>query len=245
MSELTAENIDHAFSETQGDFALAMSIVQGEVRNPKKTSDNPFFKSKYADLAECIDACRASLSRNQIAVLQLTIVRGDRAGCITRLVHSSGQWVQCTTLLRPEKDTPQSMGSAFTYARRYALSGLIGLAGDDDDGHAASEPKEEARTSVRPEQRQTKTKTKEQDVVEESDLYRKYVKAPFMKDIFASPNFAEVWGSLNNVKAWVISQNIGGFKLWDDEVKVSTNDEKLNLVMAAIREEHKRRSTPE
>jgi hypothetical protein len=95
---------------------------------------NPHFKSKYADLAAIFDAARKPLSANGLAIVQ-TI--GD--GVLhTRLLHTSGQWIASEHPL-PMSGRPQEIGSALTYARRYSLSALIGIAADeDDDANAAS-----------------------------------------------------------------------------------------------------------
>lgn len=129
-------------SENITELAAAMSKAQGEITGALKDSANPFFKSKYADLASCWDACRAALSKNGLAVVQgpdSVTGTGDTATyLVTTLLHSSGQWMRSSLLVTPKDDTPQAMGSALTYARRYALTSMVGIAQVDDDGNAAS-----------------------------------------------------------------------------------------------------------
>jgi hypothetical protein len=133
-------------SENINDLAAALSKAQGQITGALKDSANPFFKSKYADLASCWDACRGPLSANNLAVTQFpetiatqfekTVERATYL--VTTLLHGSGQWMRSSLLVQPKDDTPQAMGSALTYARRYALTAIVGVAQVDDDGNAAS-----------------------------------------------------------------------------------------------------------
>lgn len=120
------------------ELATALAKAQGKITGALKDSANPFFKSKYADLASVWDACRAALSENGLAVVQQT--ESDEQGVlvITTLAHSSGQWMRSTLRLLPKDSSPQGMGSAITYGRRYALAAVVGVAQVDDDGNAAS-----------------------------------------------------------------------------------------------------------
>lgn len=125
-------------SDPINELATALSKAQAEITGALKDSANPFFKSKYADLASCWDACRGPLTKNGLSVAQGTDVSSGHLYLITRLMHSSGQWLSSATPVTPKDDTPQAMGSALTYARRYALTAMVGVAQVDDDGNAAS-----------------------------------------------------------------------------------------------------------
>jgi hypothetical protein len=125
-------------SEQIGELAKALAIAQGKITGALKDSANPFFKSKYADLASVWDACRGPLSENGLAVIQQTESDDSGVFVITTLAHSSGQWMRSRLRLHPKDDTPQGMGSAITYGRRYALAAAVGVAQVDDDGNAAS-----------------------------------------------------------------------------------------------------------
>ena len=125
-------------SETIGALAAALSKAQGQITGALKDSENPFFKSKYADLASVWDACRASLSTNGLAVIQTTDGGLEGVTIITTLSHSSGEWIKGSLTVRPVKNDPQGLGSAVTYARRYALAAMVGVAQIDDDANAAS-----------------------------------------------------------------------------------------------------------
>jgi len=127
-------------SESIKEIATALSKAQGQFDHAKKDVKNEFFKSKYADLASVIDAAKKPLSENGLSVAQ--VVDADENGNIsleTILMHVSGEWISGKYPVRPVKTDPQAMGSAITYARRYAFSAITGIAADDDDGNAASQ----------------------------------------------------------------------------------------------------------
>ena len=125
-------------SEQINELAAALAKAQGKITGALKDSANPFFKSKYADLASCWDACREPLSENGLAVIQSPEVSSEGLTLTTLLLHSTGQWIKNSLRVLPKDDTPQGIGSAMTYARRYALTALVGIAQVDDDGNQAS-----------------------------------------------------------------------------------------------------------
>lgn len=138
-------------------IAPALVAFQDEVGNPKKTADNPFFKSKYADLDGIINTIRPTLAAHGLCVIQSPEGEGNTAKVATRIIHSSGQWIEGTLSLTAVKGDPQGMGSAITYARRYSLAGICGLAQDDDDGNSASgkDAKATAKPAAQPAPRST------------------------------------------------------------------------------------------
>lgn len=125
-------------SEQINEIAAAMAKAQSQMRPAVKDSTNPAFRSKYADLAAVWEACREPLTSNGIATLQ-DVVMGERGISVTtRLVHSSGQWIEHGPLTVPmAKQDAHAVGSATSYARRYGLSAAVGIVADDDDGNAA------------------------------------------------------------------------------------------------------------
>lgn len=125
-------------SEAINEIACALAKAQKAIKGAKKDSANPFFKSRYADLASVSDACREPLADNGIAVVQppATLENGEVA-VTTMLVHSSGQWMRETLSVKPKDDGPQAMGSVITYLRRYSLAAFAGVAPEDDDAEAA------------------------------------------------------------------------------------------------------------
>lgn len=127
----------------------ALLEVQREIQNPKKTETNPYYKSKYAPLDKILNETRQLLTRHGLVLLQDTGADEDgRVVITTTLLHESGGWIQTSPLIvkptaRKASATPQEMGSAITYARRYQLMSLLGIAGEDedDDGERASHPR--------------------------------------------------------------------------------------------------------
>lgn len=126
-------------SEQINELAAALAKAQGQIEGAKKSSSNPFFKSKYADLAECWNTCREALTANEISVIQMPeeINENGRLNITTMLAHSSGQYISSTLTMTVTKLDPQAIGSAITYGRRYALAAMVGLAQEDDDGEKA------------------------------------------------------------------------------------------------------------
>ena len=127
------------------DLAAAMAKFQAELKPAIKGNTNPYFKSRYADLQACWDCCREALVKNGLSVVQGSREsNGEIVTVDTRLMHASGQWIESSLTMKPAKADPQGVGSAVTYARRYALSAILGIVADeDDDGNAAThnEPK--------------------------------------------------------------------------------------------------------
>ena len=137
-------------SEHIKELAKALSAAQGEMKGASKDSSNPFFKSKYADLASVWEAIRAPFSKNGLAISQVT--SEDDKGLIlnTMLMHSSGEWIMGELRINPVDQKPQTMGSAISYARRYALSAMAGVYAEDDDGNLASGKAATPNASQRP-----------------------------------------------------------------------------------------------
>lgn len=125
-------------SEDIKELAAALSKAQGVMAGAAKDTANPFFKTKYADLASVWDAARKPLSDNGLSVCQTTKMVEGEVCLITTLMHSSGQWIAGEMWLAPVKRDPQGYGSAITYMRRYALAAIVGVAPEDDDGNDAS-----------------------------------------------------------------------------------------------------------
>lgn len=129
-------------SGSLAELSAALAAAQAEMKNPQKDSVNPHYKSRYADLATVRDAVLPCLNRHGLSVLQLPCELPCGPALVTLLLHKSGEWVESSLALRPQQMTPQGIGSALTYCRRYALQSLAGVAADDDDdGHAAGKPR--------------------------------------------------------------------------------------------------------
>lgn len=133
-------------SEQINELAAALAKAQGAIQGAVKDSTNPFFKSNYADLASVWGSCRKALCENGLAVIQTTDEANLELVTVqTTLTHSSGQWVSGSLSMKPVKADPQGIGSAISYARRYALAAMVGIYQEDDDankatGEAAAKP---------------------------------------------------------------------------------------------------------
>lgn len=123
-----------------GQLALALSKAQGELHAAQKTSVNPHFKSKFADLSEIWLACRDALSKHKIAVIQSPQFDDKDSWLETILCHESGERMVSRMLLKNAKGDMQGLGSAISYARRYCLAAMVGVIAGDDDGEAACVP---------------------------------------------------------------------------------------------------------
>ena len=120
------------------ELAAALCKAQAVMEGAKKDSSNPFFKSKYADLASVWAACKAPLTSNGLSVVQTVENGGEKAYLVTILLHTSGQWIKSLMPILMSKNDAQALGSAITYCRRYALAAIVGVCPTDDDGNAAS-----------------------------------------------------------------------------------------------------------
>ena len=115
----------------------AMSKMQAVLDSARKSSDNPFYKSKYADLAECLETAKKPMADNGLSLSQHCTFDGNMVHCVSVLGHSSGQIMVSTLNISVSKKDAQGIGSSITYARRYALSSIVGIAQKDDDGNSS------------------------------------------------------------------------------------------------------------
>lgn len=133
-------------SQTIDKLSAALAKAQAEIEGAEKDRKNDHFRSKYATLAAVWEAWQAVGPKNGLAVSQWP---GDFADgkltMVSVLTHSSGEWMRQTLTMPVVKADPQGYGSATTYARRYALMALAGIAPEDDDGNAASTPAKKQR----------------------------------------------------------------------------------------------------
>lgn len=122
-------------------IAKALVQAQKEFGPALKSSTNPHFRTKYANLAICVDAVIDALNNNSIMLTQKTSMCEDGVIVETIFLHESGEQISSGPLHVPApKHDPQGYGSALTYARRYSLMTACGLAPEDDDGNAAARP---------------------------------------------------------------------------------------------------------
>lgn len=142
-----SEELDKLFE------ALAKAQLDMEVA--KNDSTNPFFKSKYADLASVVKASRPYLAKNGLCVIQRLLPNGNGSLYLfTRLCHASGQWMESRMEVKPPKPDIQTVGSHITYLKRYNYAAIVGVVSsdEDDDGEQAMvEPRQQtSRTSANP-----------------------------------------------------------------------------------------------
>ena len=156
----------HIQSETIGSLALALAKAQGEMGAAAKDASNPHFKSRYADLASIMDACRGPLAKHGLSVSQLPCRENDGAvGLTTLLLHESGEYLGSSISARPSQENPQVVGSLLTYLRRYALAAICGVVQDDDDAETATAP------ARKPAPRQEPPQAFQRDVAKVADTF--------------------------------------------------------------------------
>ena len=124
-------------SESIKNLAEALCNAQATMGGAVKDSANPFFKSSYADLTSVIKAIKQPFTDNGLSYTQFPVTNEHGIGVITRLMHTSGEWLEQEYYLPIVKRDPQAAGSAITYARRYALQSIAGIPTADDDAEAA------------------------------------------------------------------------------------------------------------
>lgn len=179
-------------------IATALVSAQKAFGPALKTSTNPHFRSKYADLSACVEAVIDALNEAGIAMIQVT--HPDESGVTveTLFLHESGEQLSSGRLHVPAaKNDPQGYGSALTYARRYSLMAACGIAPEDDDGNAASKPRMAAT--------KTEAKAASVDTADFSEQFQNYSK---------KIDDAEKLGQLLS-----IGQELAGLKLPDDEIE--------------------------
>ncbi len=137
-------------SESIAALAKAIALSQLHVGNALKSSTNPHFKSKYADLAEILNTVRPVFSANGIAIVQTPTFESGVASVETMLCHESGEFISSVCSSPVSKQDAQGIGSAITYLRRYSLAAMCGIAQEDDDGqHAVQEPQTQRQAPSR------------------------------------------------------------------------------------------------
>lgn len=127
-------------SESIKNIAVSMTNAQKEIKGMTPDANNPFFKSNYITLDGILEYVRPILSKEGIWIFQEATGDGEYIEVKTRLVHSSGEYIETDSLkMKPTKNDPQQLGSCITYAKRYQLASLLGISSEvDDDGNKAT-----------------------------------------------------------------------------------------------------------
>jgi len=143
-------------SEAIGKVTAALLDAKTRFKPAVKDAENPHFNSRFVSLAGVHDAVDEALLGSKLLLTQQTDFLPVDAGVVsllfTRIIHESGEWLGSRYVLHPVKDDPQGMGSALTFARRYAAMALLGIAPEDDDGTAASTRRDDPPDEPRPAQ---------------------------------------------------------------------------------------------
>jgi hypothetical protein len=128
-------------SETIAELAKALASFQGEVKQPTKDKNNPFFKSKYVDLEGVVQAITSISGNHGLSFIQYPLNQDNKVGIVTIILHTSGEFIESEPIFAtPVKADAQAAGSIITYLKRYSLSAMFGITSDeDDDGNSASQ----------------------------------------------------------------------------------------------------------
>lgn len=140
-------------SELVNELFKSLALAQGEIENAAKNSNNPHFKSKYADLAEVLNTVRPVFSKNGLSIIQCPSFDGELVTVETTIAHDSGQWISEVAKSPCVKRDAQGIGSVITYLRRYSLAAFAGIAQEDDDtqsGVGSNPPKQQPKLKEQP-----------------------------------------------------------------------------------------------
>lgn len=181
-------------TDTTSNLAGALAKAQGEIKNATFNKTNPHFKSKYADLASIRDAVTPSLAKHGLSVAQMTDYAGEKFVLRTRLMHSSGEFVESTYPLPLAADKPQIMGSAISYARRYSLAAMVGIASEDDDDAEGAHDRGNSQTRTATATRGPKSADKQETTPEGDALLAEIASTQTGQDLV-------LWGKDPDVKS--------------------------------------------
>lgn len=174
LKKLISSRLQLSFrSEDIGELATSLAKAQSEFTIAGLNKANPYFKSKYADLASVVNAARPALTKNGLSVVQNILAHDDGSSVLhTILLHTSGQYIESRMKILPAKSDIQSISSYTTYIKRMAYASLVGVVtGDesDDDGEAAVATERElyakgvaTNTNYKPQENQYQTVSKDQ-----------------------------------------------------------------------------------
>ena len=183
-------------SETITEIAKALAKFQSEVSDPNRTKENAFLKSKYVTLDSLLQAVRPVLASNGLSFLQVPFTGADVVSVTTMLLHESGEWLESDPFTLPlMKKDPQGVGSVVTYARRYSLSSILGVAWDEDDDAQSNNETELTKQVLHEVTELVKVKGIPNETV------ASYIKTTFNKSSSKLLDLTE----LKQVKSWLMS----------------------------------------
>lgn len=183
-------------SETITEIAKALAKFQSEVSDPNRTKENAFLKSKYVTLDSLLQAVRPVLANNGLSFLQVPFTGADVVSVTTMLLHESGEWLESDPFTLPlMKKDPQGVGSVVTYARRYSLSSILGVAWDEDDDAQSNNETELTKQILH----------ELTELVEVKDIPNETVSS-YIKTTFNKPSSKLLdLTELKQVKSWLVS----------------------------------------
>ena len=222
-------------SESITELAKALCEVQKTELFALTSKKNPFFKSKYADLSSVWDAIRSPLTGNGLAITQ-TMASDNMDGVTieTTLMHISGEYISGSLYIKPEKNTPQGLGCAITYGRRYALMAIIGISPEDDDGEHAMARKRKDKEKT------PKTIIEEPDVpVDVVDLRQEKEAVKSWEDFIIEKqlSLSEIQKFKDYIAESAKSLGMDPKVLRDNAVKAGDLEDMLETVMAGKKDE--------
>lgn len=183
-------------SETITEIAKALAKFQSEVSDPNRTKKNAFLKSKYVTLDSLLQAVRPVLANNGLSFLQVPFTGADVVSVTTMLLHESGEWLESDPFTLPlMKKDPQGVGSVVTYARRYSLSSILGVAWDEDDDAQSNNETELTKQLAQEVFKLAEVKNIDNNTV------ASYIKTTFNKTSSKMLDLSE----LKQVKSWLTS----------------------------------------
>jgi len=165
IKELKCKKSDsNNVKEDRKELFMALAKAQSEMKIAGCNSENPYFKSKYADLADIVRASRPALTKNGLCVIQQILISDDGASVLhTVLAHASGQSIDSTMRILPIKNDIQSFASYMTYCRRYSYASICGVVvGDEDDERQLVAKGTALNTKYNPKEESIEVVTKEQ-----------------------------------------------------------------------------------
>ena len=222
-------------SDSIVEIAKALAEFRKDLKQPAKDANNPFFKSKYTTLDKVIEAIDETAPNHDLSFTQWAVSNEQgNVGVETLLLHSSGEFIHYDALyMKPEKNTPQSIGSCLTYSRRYSISAIFGITSDeDDDGNQATGNNQPKRQyNKQQSNRNAQQKNNQMETQDKGKLELTKQKATDLADVINSQDNADP----NNptTQAQILSAYLK--KIGTDDINKVSN-ENLVYMLKAIEE---------